>query len=781
MRMFWLVAVACSLGAGCGGCDDGSVGPDECASGLCCAGNEVVCGDSCLDVASDSANCGACGHDCGGTACSAGVCMPLTLAVVANAPAQLADDGADLTFATRGELTSSGAVYRLAKAGGTPSVIYRGLADNPVLAIADDRSILVADSGQASGCQVTGSAGSIITLEGSTPPALLSMGRRCVASLTATPTGFAWIEDVPRRIFGGGDPEAFIASLPSNASPQQAPTIVRDRVPGRMPRNLQRVGDALMWTERDSILELTGTTPTTVASISDSFATISAFAADANEIVYASGSTLVLRSRATAAERTLTSDLDRATLVALDADFIYVVTDAALVAIDKQSGRQWPLLDGFGLEGLAQDDRFIYTLRTAMRSGPQTEVVRVRKPALAAAMLPGPFQCELPLESCAEFDATCIDLNTDPNHCSDCDVACASVESCVGGSCTCAASSRLCNGACVDPAIDPASCGACDRSCNGGTCAGGDCMPVKLANFANAGVHDAAAIYYAVSSQIRRLDKQSSTDTLITQLAQPYVYARYLAHDDSRIFIAADMGTIGSTNPGGIYSVAKAGATAPTALYVDRPDPRHIAIAPNAIVWVEDASALANAPAKLVYAATNGSAILGSFQPVGLYAGSNDDESRGVLVVGSSVYWLLADPAAQTGAILQVDLAASSPTLSVLALLDVGPYSFTAVGSELYVTGGWPNGKLFSIPLAGGAASIHATGLLYPSKVAAAPDGAVLWVDPDRGRSIHERAPNAALARVVQSGNHVDGTTVLLVDATRLFTISSNGVYVMQR
>ena len=694
------------------------------------------------------------------------------MTVVPNPPSQLVDDGDDLVFATRGEVTSSGAVYRLAKAGGTPTSIFRGLSDYPALAIANDGSIVVADSGQASGCRASAGAGSIVRFADNQPPALVSMGRRCVAWLTATPTGIAWVEDVPRRIFGGGDPDPFIGALADNATPQQAPTILRDRAESRTKRDLQRVGDALMWSEDGRIVELSGGAPNVAVTAPGQ---VDAFAADAADIAYVSKSSLFLRSRVTGAETTLASDVG-ARQLALDANFVYLVA-GALIAVDKQSGLQWPLLDGFGLEGFAQDERFLYVLRTRMHSGPQTEVVRVRKPPVATVMPTGQPRCEM---RCDAFGSTCFDLSTDAEHCGDCATACASVESCVAGACVCAPTSRICNGMCVDEAVDAASCGACDRSCQGGTCAGGDCMPVKIGTVANAAVHDAGAIYYALASQIRRFDKQSSDDTLVTQLAEPYDYARYVAQDESRIYIAADRGLFGATNPGAIYSVSKTGASTPTPLYSDRPDPRQIAVTPSAVVWVEDASETVNAPAKLVYAAINGSGILGSFSTAGLYAGSDDDESVGVVAVGSNVYWLLADRNAQSGAIMRVDLLAPSPALGVFASLDVSAYSFTAVGDQLYVTGGWPNGKLLSIPLTGGPPTVHATGLLRPSRVVAAPDGAVLWVDAE-GSAIHELAVTAVLPRIVQSGNHVDGTTVLLVDSARLFSVSSYGIYVMQR
>jgi hypothetical protein len=55
-----------------------------------CPSDEVQCGGGC--VPSDTHNCGACGHDCLGGACSAGMCQPVTLASVGPV-ADLTTDG----------------------------------------------------------------------------------------------------------------------------------------------------------------------------------------------------------------------------------------------------------------------------------------------------------------------------------------------------------------------------------------------------------------------------------------------------------------------------------------------------------------------------------------------------------------------------------------------------------------------------------------------------------------------------------------------------------------
>lgn len=60
----------------------------ECTS--TCEAPQTPCGTSCADLDSDPANCGACGHDCGGGECVAGACQPVRVAGNLDRPYSLA-------------------------------------------------------------------------------------------------------------------------------------------------------------------------------------------------------------------------------------------------------------------------------------------------------------------------------------------------------------------------------------------------------------------------------------------------------------------------------------------------------------------------------------------------------------------------------------------------------------------------------------------------------------------------------------------------------------------
>jgi len=91
--------------------------------------------------------------------------------------------------------------------------------------------------------------------------------------------------------------------------------------------------------------------------------------------------------------------------------------------------------------------------------------------------------------NCASADemacgGVCVNTQTSPAHCGDCDEACPVGAQCVAGGCQCPGSQVECNGACIDPNSDDDYCGATldcqganagqmcaqDYSCTAGTC-----------------------------------------------------------------------------------------------------------------------------------------------------------------------------------------------------------------------------------------------------------------------------------------------------------------------
>jgi hypothetical protein len=71
---------------------------------------------------------------------------------------------------------------------------------------------------------------------------------------------------------------------------------------------------------------------------------------------------------------------------------------------------------------------------------------------------------------------SCVDLESDAQHCGECANACPNAVPCDGGQCTCPGTQQLCDDTCVDTQTDPQHCGGCSGECElGQVCSQGAC------------------------------------------------------------------------------------------------------------------------------------------------------------------------------------------------------------------------------------------------------------------------------------------------------------------
>ena len=106
------VGGGCSGGAQCGG------------AGICaCSAGQEACAANCVDIQTNAAHCGACGHDCQGGPCNAGKCQIVTLA---NTEANVNGMVVDATGVTWTMGTAGGGVRRCAKDGTAKVTLQTG-------------------------------------------------------------------------------------------------------------------------------------------------------------------------------------------------------------------------------------------------------------------------------------------------------------------------------------------------------------------------------------------------------------------------------------------------------------------------------------------------------------------------------------------------------------------------------------------------------------------------------------------------------------------------------
>jgi hypothetical protein len=122
---------------------DGADAPAE-----ACPPGSTRCGDLCVDLATDTNNCGACGHDCAGTTCAGAVCT-MTL-VQSVAPMQLALDADHVYWTDLDSYAQHSTIQRAPKKGGELPTMLAWNQDTPIAIAVDSTSLYWTTNGDLS-------------------------------------------------------------------------------------------------------------------------------------------------------------------------------------------------------------------------------------------------------------------------------------------------------------------------------------------------------------------------------------------------------------------------------------------------------------------------------------------------------------------------------------------------------------------------------------------------------------------------------------------------------
>jgi hypothetical protein len=154
----WQTPITCEftcLDSDCGGeCTPGTVRCDaaspqrcdargswgdapRCLPGACPDDSVDQCGEACISLATDPQNCGACGRDCLGGACVAGVCQPVVLGSEFTSPSAAALSATHVYF--REGAQGAGRILRIPKAGGNAEVVAQGVSNLVGVAIGGEQ------------------------------------------------------------------------------------------------------------------------------------------------------------------------------------------------------------------------------------------------------------------------------------------------------------------------------------------------------------------------------------------------------------------------------------------------------------------------------------------------------------------------------------------------------------------------------------------------------------------------------------------------------------------
>jgi hypothetical protein len=230
-----------------------------------------------------------------------------------------------------------------------------------------------------------------------------------------------------------------------------------------------------------------------------------------------------------------------------------------------------------------------------------------------------------------------------------CSPACDGGRICSAGKCQCPSEQTDCTGTCVDLQTDKDHCGACSTSCSGGNCSVGRCYFEPLSGLRSDQIHlavNSTYIYYVLrdAGTVGRVNRTNGTTN---QLASMQSRPMAIAVDGSNVYWVNQ----GLGNTGSVMQLSLAGGD-PTPLATNEQYPQGIAVDADHVYWTNFA-----------YAGSIKSVPIGGGTVATLASDPSMINTEDLAIDANNVYWVNAGDAGDTvnrGTVMRVPLAGGS-------------------------------------------------------------------------------------------------------------------------
>lgn len=213
-----------------------------CQAGACTC-SKTTCGTACVDVQSDPANCGRCGHACQGGGCSAGKCQPVPILDTTYAPVAIAVDATSVYWAESQDgmgIVSNGSIKKAPLAGGGSYTVLAAEQQDPFAIAVNASGVFWLNGGDYSADPVI--AGLMWMASNASIPTQVATAYSSPIQLALSATDVYWFDST-----GAAPRKANLLELPLSALGPAAMPTVTSSVAGCVYAPPVLVGSSLYW------------------------------------------------------------------------------------------------------------------------------------------------------------------------------------------------------------------------------------------------------------------------------------------------------------------------------------------------------------------------------------------------------------------------------------------------------------------------------------------------------------------------------------------------------